>query len=349
MKHLVLYYYMRSIAVRTLSGFLLSFILFCALIFGLGCGKKEAAEAVNPRLAKSGKKLADEPEVAVANDSSESISAEGTQDKPISTPQTASGNNAQAAAAAATSVGPRLSPAQVQHLIRLAQSGNAAAQVELGNAFFEGNGVAKNKEAAGFWWRKAALQNHPVGHENLRMLMTKPEHGVSFFGTKAKGNRFVFIIDKSGSMGQQGRFQRAKTELVRTLKSLPRDAHFMVYFFSSDFEKLPFIEVDKMPTAVPENIRMAEDWINGRSVMGGTNPIGALADGFRLKPDTVWLLTDGRFANDGNVLNRLRRLNPNTKARINTVAIMDPAGENVLKQIAGQHDGTYRFVKFDGR
>ena len=61
MKRLVLYYCMRRTAGRTFSGFLLSFIFFCALIFGLGCGKKEAAEAVNPRLAKSVKKLADEP------------------------------------------------------------------------------------------------------------------------------------------------------------------------------------------------------------------------------------------------------------------------------------------------
>lgn len=337
---------MRRIAGRTISGYFPAFIFLSALVFGLGCGKKESAEPVNPRLAKSGQKLADEPEVAVADDSSESISAENTQDKSISPPQTAAGNNAQAAASAAAPVGPRLSPSQVQQLIRLAQSGNAAAQVELGNAFFEGNGVTQNKEAAGFWWRKAALQNHPVGHENLRMLMTKPEHGISFFGTKAKGNRFVFIIDKSLSMLAQSRFTRAKAELIRTLKSLPPEARFMVYFFSDGFEKLP---VNTMPAAVPENIRMAENWINGRRPDGTTHPVGAIADGFRLQPDTVWLLTDGRFNRDDQVLNLLRQVNPKAKARINTVAIMDPAGEKVLKQIAGQHDGTYRFVKFEGR
>ena len=340
---------MRRIAGRTFSGFFLSFIFGGALIFGLGCGKEKAAEPVNPRLAKSGQKLADEPEIAVADDSSDSISTEstqGTQDKSVSTAQTTAGGNAQAAAAADAPSSPRLSAAQVQQLIKLAQAGNAHAQVELGNAFFAGNGVAQNKEAAGFWWRKAALQKHPVGHENLRMLMTKPEHGVSFFGTKAKGNRFVFIIDKSGSMMAQSRFQRAKAELVRTLRSLPPEARFMVYFFSDGFEKLP---VNTMPAAVPENIRMAENWINGRRVGGTTHPVGAIADGFRLQPDTVWLLTDGRFNRDDQVLNLLRQVNPNAKARINTVAIMDPAGEKVLKQIAGQHDGTYRFVKFEGR
>ena len=150
--------------------------------------------------------------------------------------------------------------------------------------------------------------------------------------------------------GRAGQFANlplsSQAELVRTLRSLPPEARFMVYFFSDGFEKLP---VNTMPAAVPENIRMAENWINGRRVGGTTHPVGAIADGFRLQPDTVWLLTDGRFNRDDQVLNLLRQVNPNAKARINTVAIMDPAGEKVLKQIAGQHDGTYRFVKFEGR
>ena len=168
---------------------------------------------------------------------------------------------------------------------------------------------------------------------------------ISFFGAEAKGNRFVFIIDQSGSMSAQSRFQRAKTELIRTLKSLPPNAQFMVYFFSNSFEKLPS-SGDTMTAAVPEDIRMAESWINSRKVKGSTNPLGALTDGFRLQPDTIWLLTDGQFDREDQVLNLLRQLNPKAKVRINTVSMMNPSGEKVLKQIARQYGGSYRFVKF---
>ena len=101
-----------------------------------------------------------------------------------------------------------------------------------------------------------------------------------------------------------------------------------------------------MPAAVPEDIRMAESWINSRKVKGSTNPLGALTDGFKLQPDTMWLLTDGQFDREDQVLNLLRQLNPKAKVRINTVSMMNPSGEKVLKQIARQYGGSYRFVKF---
>ena len=70
-----------------------------------------------------------------------------------------------------------------------------------------------NKPAAEYWWGKAALQGHGAAVQNLHMLHTKPEEGVSFFGTRSKGKRFVFVIDKSGSMNSQGRLAKAKREL----------------------------------------------------------------------------------------------------------------------------------------
>jgi len=45
------------------------------------------------------------------------------------------------------------------------------------------------------------------------------------------------------------------------------------------------------------------------------------------------------------VVNQIRRANPQKKVRINTLALMDQRGEPVLKQIANENDGTYRFVK----
>tara|TARA_B100000959_G_scaffold163235_1_gene171106 strand:- start:48 stop:167 length:120 start_codon:yes stop_codon:yes gene_type:complete len=38
-------------------------------------------------------------------------------------------------------------------------------------------------------------------------------------------------------------------------------------------------------------------------------------------------------------------LNSRVKTRNNTVSLMDCGGEKVLKQIAKENDGTYRFVQ----
>ena len=315
----------------SILGILLSLFLLVA------CSKEEAAP-VNPRLAKSGQKLTNEPEIPVANDSSDSVDPENNE--PVTATPTP--GDAQSAASSSALGAPALNQTQMAQLIQLARNGNANAQVELGNAFFEGKGVPVNKKAAEYWWHQAAARRHPVAVQNLQMLNTKPEEGVSFFGTPSKGDRFVFIIDKSGSMRTGNRFTKAKAELIRVLRALPQNARFMIYFFDGGAEAMP---ANAMLAAVPQNIQFAEKWVNGRTFgKGGTNPSQALRFTFNLKPDTVWLLTDGKFFNDETVVARIRKANPQKKIRINTLAIMDRQGEPVLKQIASENDGTYRFV-----
>ncbi|MFM1555985.1 MAG: VWA domain-containing protein, partial [Limisphaerales bacterium] len=231
-------------------------------------------------------------------------------------------------------------PAEMAELVRLAKAGNPHAQVNLGNVFFEGRGADVNKAAAEYWWNLAARQRHPVAVENLKMLHAKPEEGVSFFGTVSRGNKFVFIIDKSGSMSGN-RLAAAKKELCSTLKGLKPTDKFMIYFFSDAAQAMP---ARAMLAGTPKNIQWATDWVRGRSVAGGTNPTQALSWCFNLRPDTVWLLTDGQFS-DGPALDAIAAGNRQLKARINTLAFHDKGGADILQRIARENDGTYRFVK----
>ena len=302
----------------------------------IGCTQEAVEKPFNPRLAKSGKQLTEEAEIVLVTSSSEAIPEEH---KPSGIDTVGDAKKIAQAAAPET---PALNKAQMAQLMQQARNGNANAQVDFGNALFEGKGVPINKQAAEYWWRIAATQRHPAAIQNLQMLYTKPEEGVSFFGTKSKGTRFVFVIDKSGSMGDKKKFIRAKRELIKTLRSLPKNSRFMIYFFDEGSEQMP---VNNMMAAVPRNISWAEDWVNSVGMGGGTDPRKALKSGFSLKPDTVWLLTDGVFNNESGVLAQIRSANPKSIARINTLAIMDRGGEKVLKQIAKENDGTYRFVQ----
>src|SRR5262249_46640550 len=50
-----------------------------------------------------------------------------------------------------------------------------------------------------------------------------------FFGTEARGNRFVFVVDNSSSM-KGGRLEMAISELIKTVESLsPRQSFYVIF------------------------------------------------------------------------------------------------------------------------
>jgi len=243
--------------------------------------------------------------------------------------------------AAAHAGAQKLQQVNLKTLYQQAMQGDVNAQVDLGLIYFEGKRVPRNLVRAQHWWTVAAHRGHPVAYSNLRLLKPDvPQESVSFFGTRGKGRRFIFIIDKSGSM-QSGRLQAAKTELIKTLRKLPTGTQFKVYFFNHQAEPMPG---RGLLIATPQSIARAEKWIRARDSNGGTDPSQALKWAFELKPDTVWLLTDGEFSHDEAVVEQLARDNPDKSARINTLAFHVRSGELTLRKIARAHGGTYRFV-----
>ncbi len=241
------------------------------------------------------------------------------------------------------------SAADVNALRVRALQGDGAAALELGNLYFEGRDVPKNLEYAGRWWRFAVKNGNAIAQENLIFLNPPKETDnyrpssaekkeVKFLGAEGKGHRLVFLIDKSGSMSG-ARFQAARDALTQTLRTLPPETHFMIYFFDTDAEPIP---VKDMLPATPENIAYAVKWVASRVIGGGTDPTQALRFAFGLKPDTIWLLSDGAFPNQTAML---QQINPNRAVRINAIAFQDPSGATQLKRIADENGGVYHFVK----
>ena len=321
----------------SILGILLSLFLLVA------CSKEEAAP-VNPRMAKSGQKLTNEPEIPVANDSSDSVAPENNE--PVTATPTP--GDAQSAASSSALGAPALNQTQMAQLIQLARNGNANAQVELGNAFFEGKGVPVNKKAAEYWWRQAAARRHPVAVQNLQMLNTKPEEGVSFFGTPSKGDRFVFIIDKSGSM-YGDRLEMAKEAILQSLMQLQENGgKFYIYFFNRQSDAMP---ASAMLEATPDNILRMSEWLKSQKAQGGTDPSDSIKSAFSHKPTELFLLTDGAFRtrkDEPAVRDLLNSLNSDKAVKINTLGIGESLrgreGETVLMLIAKDNGGTYTFI-----
>jgi len=167
----------------------------------------------------------------------------------------------------------------------------------------------------------------------------------SFFGVAARGGRFVYVVDVSGSMYDLdgGKLKAAKAELLRSISALTAAQKFCVVLY--DHRCLP-MPAATLVAATAENKRTFGEWIEQADGGGGTDPRAALEKALSLKPNGVWLMTDGLFehATPEEILAAIRASNPGARIQINTIAFFDNEGEPILKRIARENRGKYRFV-----
>jgi hypothetical protein len=166
--------------------------------------------------------------------------------------------------------------------------------------------------------------------------------GSEFFGTRARGNKFVYIIDCSGSMQGQ-KFDKAKAELIASIQRLKAHQSAYVFFFSDTSYPMfsPSSREPKLLKCTKANLQKMEDWIVQFPCLGGTEPRESLLEALDLKPDAIFFLTDGGF--DPHVATDVRSKNQK-EVCINTICFTDATGEPVMKQIAAENRGDYRFV-----
>ncbi len=159
-----------------------------------------------------------------------------------------------------------------------------------------------------------------------------------FMGVAAKGSRIVFVLDSSGSM-HDTRLAHAKYEVRKSLRSLPVTSSFYIFFFNSVTIRMPG---EGLVKAAPAAVASAISWVDSQQCGGGTNPEEAMMEALAMRPDTIFLMTDGVF-DDPGVADRIRAANTH-ECRISTIAFHDPAGEAILRRIAAENGGDFRFV-----
>ena len=164
----------------------------------------------------------------------------------------------------------------------------------------------------------------------------------SFFGVSSEGERFAYIVDKSGSMTQQ-KMSLATSELLRSVKSLPDYAKFFVVFFSSSMD-LPSWQKEWVRARKKEFNALA-NWVSRIDTGGSTEPLGSFRRvlGLNPKPDVVFFLTDGEVY--GVTAAEIAKLNKRGRPSvINTIAYATQESQQLLEQIARESGGVYRFV-----
>jgi hypothetical protein len=179
------------------------------------------------------------------------------------------------------------------------------------------------------------------------------------FGIVSEGTRFIYVFDRSESMNSTFSYQTegetvfsitplvaAKAELLRSLNELDERQQFHLLFYNHEVWPFDTGNNNKLIPANAKNREAATQFINNTYGAGQTNHMPALEVAIRLKPDVIFLMTDGEEKDDPSrdQLKRLRNLNKG-HAKINVVQFCYEArSTGTLVQLANENGGKHIFM-----
>jgi hypothetical protein len=157
----------------------------------------------------------------------------------------------------------------------------------------------------------------------------------SFFGIRAQGQLFLYVVDCSGSMDDEDRLDRAKSELRRSVNALQSPQRFKVIFYND--RPIPMAGELPKPADYPSKQQLSS-WLHLVQPGGGTDPRGSLTLALAFRPDAIFLLSDGAFP-DGTA-ESVAKLN-SKKVPIHCIDLADGAAGDGLRKIATESGGQY--------
>ena len=178
----------------------------------------------------------------------------------------------------------------------------------------------------------------------------------SFFDIAAQGNRFVYVVDRSGSMYDHNAIRGAKEELVASLAALEQTQQFQIIFYNTELiEMRGRDDKAQMQWATEINRTLARQFISGIQPDGGTDHTPPLRKALRYQPEHLFFLTDADQPQlSARELNEIRIANGG-RTKIHCVEFgkgTEINADNFLKRLARENGGTYRYrdvTRFDRR
>ena len=174
----------------------------------------------------------------------------------------------------------------------------------------------------------------------------------------------AYVIDRSGSMHKTFGIVREDmiSSIVRLIADEPGeppddrvDQSFHVILFA-DGEPIEH-DARRLVPATADNKASACTFLQAVQPGGQTDPIPALERAFAVlgraadpsQGTVMFLLTDGDFPDNQEVLDTIHKLNRNKTVMINTILFgrRTAEAERIMDQIATQNGGRYKFVSLD--
>jgi hypothetical protein len=193
-----------------------------------------------------------------------------------------------------------------------------------------------------------ALKLIEAEQARLRNLAPKGDPtSISVFGSgQMTGRSFVFLIDRSKSMGSSGLgvLAAARTELATAIVQLKPYHSFQIVGYH---DRIVTLSTRQMLDATEANKKMVPGFIARLAAFGSTDHLRGLSAALAFEPDVLVLMTDGGYPelNDGQIrmLSRLSR-------RDTTIhCIQFGSGPlqirtNFMTKLAKENQGNFRYV-----
>jgi hypothetical protein len=181
---------------------------------------------------------------------------------------------------------------------------------------------------------------------------TGPTASLSLFGGPiATGRSFVFVIDRSASMGSDGLgvIQSAAEELESKLVSLTAEQTFQVVAYN---QTSAYFTGRELISATAENQKKLASFVKNLAAYGETEHIRGLNAALRLKPEVIYLLTDGDPHLNGLDLQTIRE-QAGSRTTIHCLqfgrGMAAPAQQQSFERLARENRGTYTYLDMNQR
>lgn len=169
------------------------------------------------------------------------------------------------------------------------------------------------------------------------------------FGVEGESYKFVYVFDRSASMGGSGRnaLSAAKAELIRSLDSLQRTHQFQIIFYNETPTIFnPSGQPGRLAFATDETKKRARSFLSQIIADGTTRHKEALLAAIRLQPDLIFFLTDADEPrlSPAELYEIQRRAG---RITINTIEFglgAKATSGNFLEKLAQQNGGQYAYV-----
>ena len=169
---------------------------------------------------------------------------------------------------------------------------------------------------------------------------------IQVFGSgKLTGRRFIFLIDQSQSMGDQGLgvLKQASLELSQAINVLQPQHSFQIVVYHNSTST---IGRRRWLPATEQNKQLVPEFLDNLVAYGGTNHEGGLYSALAFNPDVIVMLTDGGTPDlhEGK-LDAIKKFAGSTE--IHTLRFgLGPNNESshFLQRLAAKTGGTYRYI-----
>lgn len=131
------------------------------------------------------------------------------------------------------------------------------------------------------------------------------------FPVPAEARSVVYVLDSSGSMGQQGRLALAEQEVVRSVGRLSAAVRFQIIAYNRQMKFL--VGAGGLQSAALDRLSEVKGRLNQLVPEGGTDHFQALRQALLLRPEVIFFLTDADDLKPEDI-RALTQLNQGTSA-----------------------------------